>query len=206
MDHQFSLPEPPPPPPGSEPSPEPQAETKRPRSTLFGAIAVLAGVVAVVAALGAWIAAPGRCEGSTFTSSRFDYCVTAPAGWRPQEVNQQGQVYDSFLEQDGTAGVFVSASSLPQGTSLEELVEGVRSSAEDQGFVLDDSSTLTVDGAPAMQFDAEMQDPQGDPVAFRIVLVSRAGTYWIVRLQDTPDQFAGHASDLRAMLRSWRFI
>lgn len=206
MDHPISLPDPPPPPPGSEPEPEPQVEAKRSRSPMFGAIVVLAGVVAIVAAVGAWIAAPGRCEDSNFTSSRFAYCIKAPADWQPQEVNQQGQVYDSFLQQDGTAGVYVSASSIPQGTTLEELVEGVRSSAEDQGFVLDDASGLTVDGAPAMQFDAELENEQGDPVAFRIVLVSRAGTYWIVRLQDTPDQFAGHASDLRAMLRSWRFI
>src|SRR5687767_16008374 len=115
MDPQIPLPEPPPPPPGSEPAIEPAVEEKRSRAALFGAIAVLAGLVAVVAAVGTWIAAPGRCDGSTFTSSRFAYCVTTPAGWQSQEVDQQGQVYDSFLQQGGTGQVFVAANPVPQG-------------------------------------------------------------------------------------------
>lgn len=207
MEHQIPLPEPPPPLPGSEPeAAETEIEEKRSRAPLFGALAVLAGVVIVVAAVGTWIAAPGRCEDSTFTSSRFAYCMTTPAGWQSEEVNQQGQVYDSFLKQDGTAGVYVSADEVPQGTSLGELVSGFRSGVEEQGFVLGEATPLRVDGVPAMQFDAEVEDEQGNPVTFRIVLVSRDGTYWIVRLQDTPDTFAGHASDFREMLRSWRFI
>jgi hypothetical protein len=205
MDPQIPLPEPPPPLPGSEPTPEPEAEEKRSRAALFGAIAVLAGLVAVVAAVGTWIAAPGRCDGSTFTSSRFAYCVTTPAGWQSQEVDQQGQVYDSFLQQGGTGQVFVAANPIPQGTSLEEIVEGVRSGAEEQGFVLGESIPLQVDGVPAMQFDAEVEDEQGNPIAIRVVLVSRDGTFWTVRLHDTPD-LAGNADEFRTMLRSWRFI
>jgi hypothetical protein len=205
MEPQIPLPEPPPPPPGTEPEPEPEAEEKRSRAPLFGALAVLVGLVAVVAAVGVWIAAPGRCDGSTFTSSRFAYCVTTPAGWQPQEVNQQGQVYDTFLQQDGTAQVYVAANPIPQGTSLQEIVEGVRSGAEEEGLVLGESVPLRVDGVPAMQFDAEVQDEQGNPIAFRIVLVSRGGTMWTVRLVDTPD-IAGDAGEFRAMLRSWRFI
>ena len=205
MDPQIPLPEPPPPPPGSEPEPEPQVEEKRSRGALFGAIAVLVGLAAVVTAVGMWIAAPGRCEGSTFTSSRFAYCVTTPAGWRPQEVDSQGQVYDTFQQQDGTAQVYVAANPIPRGTSLQELVEGVRASAEEQGLVLEESVPLRVDGVPAMRFDAEVQDEQGNPIEFRIVLVSRGDTMWIVRLVNTPD-IADDAGEFNAMLRSWRFI
>jgi hypothetical protein len=207
MDHpQTPLPEPPPPPPGSEPEPEPQAEAKGSKSPLLVALAVLVGLVAVFAAVGTWIAAPGRCDGATFTSSRFAYCLKAPAGWQSQEVDQQGAVYDSFLQLDGTAGVAVSANSIPQSASLEDLVAQIRSGAEADGLILQESTSLTVDGVPAMQFDAQVDDPQGNPVAFRVVLVSRGGTYWQVWLRDTPEGFAGHTSELRAMLQSWRFI
>jgi hypothetical protein len=205
MDLHPPLPEPPPPLPGSEPESAPE-EAAPPRSPLFATVAALAVLVAVVAAVGTWIAAPGRCDGTTFTSSRFSYCVTAPAGWQTQEVNQQGQFYDSFLQQNGSAAVLVTANEVPEATSLQELVEGFKSSAEQQGLVVEESTPLTIDGVPAMQFDAQLEDQQGNPVAFRIVLVSRGGTYWAVRLQDTPEQFAGHADDLRTMLQSWRFI
>jgi hypothetical protein len=206
MNSPTPLPEPPPPLPGTEPEPEPTAEVKRSRSPVIAAIAVLAVLVAVVAAVGTWLAAPGRCDGTTFTSSRFSYCLTTPAGWQSQEVNQQGQVYDSFLLRDGSAAVLVSANTVPRGTSLQDLVDGFRSGAEQQGLVLEDSTSLTIDGVPAVQFDAQLEDQQGNPVAFRIVLMSRDGTYWAVRLQDTPEQFSGHTNDFRAMLQSWRFI
>ncbi len=206
MDLHTPLPEPPPPPPGSEPKPEPQVEAKGLKSPLFVALAVLVALVAVVAAAGAWIAAPGRCDGATFTSSRFAYCLKAPAGWQSQEVDQQGAVYDSFLQQDGTAAVLVSATSVPQSVSLEDLVAEIRSGAEGQGLILQEPTSLTVDGVPAMQFDAQLEDQQGNLVAFRMVLVSRGGTYWLVRLQDTPEQITVHTSDFRAMLQSWRFI
>ncbi len=204
MDLQTPLPEPPPSPPGSEP--EPQVEAKGSKSPLLAALAVIVGLVAIVAAVATWIAAPGRCDSATFTSSRFAYCLKAPAGWQSQEVNQQGQVYDSFLQQDGTAAVLVSATSVPQSVSLEDLVAEIRSGAEGQGLVLQEPTSLTVDGVPAMQFDAQLEDQQGNPVAFRIVLVSRGGTYWLVRLQDTPEQITVHASEFQAMLQSWRFI
>lgn len=203
----MPLPEPPPTPLGTQPErAEESAETTHSKRPLFVAIAVVASIVAMVAVIGVWIAAPGRCDGSSFTSSRFSYCLTTPAGWQSEEVNQQGQVHDAFLRQDGSAAVLVSSGPVPEGTNFDQLVEGIRTGAEDQGLVLEESRPLTVDGEPATQFDAELENEQGNPVAFRIVLVSHRGTYWIVRLQDTPEQFAGNASDLRGMLRSWRFI
>lgn len=206
MSARPPLPEPPPPLPGTEPVEAPPAEEKRSRRPLIGAVVTLGVLVAAVAAVATWVSAPGRCDGSSFTSSRFAYCLTTPAGWQPREVTEQGQAYDSFVQPDGSAGVFVSANDVPQGTSLQELVAGFRSGAEEQGFTIEEATPLRVDGTPAMQFDAQVQDEQGNPIAFRIVLMTRGTTYWIVRLQDTPEQFAGHASDLRAMLRSWRFI
>jgi hypothetical protein len=206
MDFPTSLPEPPPPLPGSELEQEPEAEDKRSRGPVIAAIAVLACLVAVVVGVATWLAAPGRCDGTTFTSSRFAYCLTTPVGWQSQEVDQQGQAYDSFLQQNGSAAVLVSANSIPRGTTLQEIVDGFRSGAEQQGLVLEESTSLTIDGVPAVQFDAQLEDQQGNPVAFRIVLMSRDGTYWAVRLQDTPEQFAGHTNDFRAMLQSWRFI
>ena len=206
MDHHFPLPDPPPPPPGSEPETEPQAEATSSKKPLVGALVVLAGLVAVVAAVGTWIAAPGRCDGTTFTSSRFAYCLTTPAGWQSGESNQGGFVYDTFSQADGSASVMVAADSLPQGGNLDALVTQIRSEMETQGLVLDEMTELSVDGVRGVQWDAQLEDPQGDTVTFRTVVVSQAGTFWYVRLQDSPEQFAGHASEFRAMLQSWRFI
>lgn len=206
MAYQPPLPEPPPPLPGSEPVAEAQTEAPRTKVHLFGAFLALATLALVVVGVGVWIAAPGRCDSASFTSSRFAYCLTTPTGWQSSEVNEQGQAYDTFQKQNGAAAVVVIGGNLQQGDTLDDIVGQIRTDAEQQGITLGEPVEQMVDGVRGIRFDGELEDSQGNKVAFRQVLIAREGAYWIARLQDTPEAFEQNTGAFHRMLASWHFI
>jgi hypothetical protein len=198
------LPDPPPSPQPMVPA-APSAEASRPsRKPLAVALVVLFVLGGAVAALATWLSAPGRCDGATFTSDRFGYCVAAPAGWSAEPARVGQTPVDSFLQSDGSAAVYVQAVALQEGQTLELFVEYVRGLGEQGGFSMGTTSRTEVGGVPAMSWDVVVSSATGE-VRMREVVFVRSGTAWRVQFADTAGGFDAHSADFQQMLSTWHF-
>jgi hypothetical protein len=198
-----------PPPPGASveappPPPEP-GSARRSRMPLLVGFAVLSAMVLIVGSLALWLSAPGRCDNATFTSERFGYCMTAPAGWTAETARVGDTPVDRFLAPDGPTVVYVQAVALDQGQDVHAFSDFVRSVAEQSGFTLGQPSEFQIDGVAAVSWDKSEAAPTTSGTIVREVVFVRGDTAWRVQFADTADGFDAHKPTFEEMLGSWHF-
>lgn len=197
-----------PPPPGGpvEPPPPPAPEAdRRSRVPVLVAMAVLSAMVLIVGSLALWLSAPGRCDDATFTSERFGYCMTAPAGWTAETARVGDTPVDRFLEPDGSAVVYVQAVAVDQGQDVQAFSDYVRSVAEQSGYQLGQPNEFQIDGVAAVSWEKSEAPQTTAGTIVREVVFVRDDTAWRVQFADTPDGFDAHAPAFEEMLGSWHF-
>ena len=201
-----------PPPPstaGDDDGPPPgrsDEQTVRP-STLPVVMALI--LVVLVSASGvalvSWARGGTTCSDADFTSVRFGYCASTPAGWVAAAAQGEDSPLDRFLLQDGSAVITVTAVALTTGQDLTRFEQFVRGYDEAQGATTGGSSPLEVDGIEAIAFDVALDGPDG-AVKSREVLFAREGIAWRVTLADETVGFGSSTARLEELLDSWRFI
>ena len=163
-------------------------------------VVVLGGV-----ALVSWARGGGGCEGGSFESPRFGYCVRAPSGWTAVAAEGAGTPLDRFFVQDGAATITVTAVPLTQGQDLARFEQFVRGYVEDAGATAGSSRPVTVDGVDGVMFDVRLEGAE-EQIRSREVLFARDGVGWRVTLADEQVGFDASARRLDEILASWRFV
>jgi hypothetical protein len=169
------------------------------------AIALTAVVAVGAVALVSWARGGGGCEGGSFESPRFGYCVRAPAGWTAAAAEGGGTPLDRFFVQDGAATITVTAVPLTQGQDLARFEQFVQGYVEDAGATTGSSRPVTVDGVEGVMFDVGLDGADGQ-IRSREVLFARDGIAWRVTLADEQVAFDASARRLDELLASWRFV
>ena len=169
------------------------------------ALALIVLVAASGVALVSWARSGTTCNDADFTSVRFGYCASTPAGWDAAAAQGADTPLDRFLLQDGSAMITVTAVALTTGQDLTRFEQFVRGFDEAQGAITGESVPLEVDGVEAIAFDVALAGPDG-AVRSREVLFTREGFAWRVTLADEEVGFGSSAARLDELLDSWRFI
>ena len=199
-----------PPPPGMPAAPDvpqPPVTEPEPRHVLpvILALALTVVVVTGAVALVSWARGGGGCEGGSFESLRFGYCVRPPSGWTAVAAQGGEDPLDRFFVQDGAATITVTAVPLTQGQDLARFEQFVRGYVEDAGATTDASRSMTVDGVEGVVFDARLDGADGQ-IRSREVLFARGGVAWRVTLADEQVGFDASGRSLDELLASWRFV
>jgi hypothetical protein len=162
------------------------------------------GLLGVAAGIIAFATAREPCAGADFTSARFGYCVAIPDGWRTEAAASTGPAIDRLLVPAQPATVSIQAFRLTAGQSLSQFADHVRSLDRAAGYEDGDTSSRSVAGLPAIQWDVAA--PTGvTTTRVRDVVFARGGVVWRVELGDTENEFASHTADLDRILLSWHF-
>ena len=188
-------------------APEPPATGSEPRPVLPVLLALALTVVVVLGgvALVSWARGGGGCEGGSFESPRFGYCVRAPSGWTAVAAEGAGTPLDRFFVQDGAATITVTAVPLTQGQDLARFEQFVRGYVEDAGATAGSSRPVTVDGVDGVMFDVRLEGAE-EQIRSREVLFARDGIGWRVTLADEQVGFDASSRRLDEILASWRFV
>ncbi len=152
-----------------------------------------------------WARGGTACRDADFTSVRFGYCASTPAGWVAAAAQAEDTPLDHFLQQDGSAVITVTAVALTKGQDLRRFEQFVRGDDEAQGATTGGSMPMEVDGAEALAFDAVFDGPDG-VVRSREVLFTREDIAWRVTLADEGVGFGSSTSRLGELLDSWHFV
>ena len=198
-----------PPPPGgaieAPPPPPDPGSGRRSRVPVLVALAVLSAMVLIVGSLALWLSTPGRCDNATFTSERFGYCMTAPAGWTAETARVGDTPVDRFIEPDGSAVVYVQAVAVDQGQDVHAFSDYVRSVAEQSGYTLGQPNDFEIDGVAAVSWEKSEATPTTSETIVREVVFVRGDTAWRVQFADSADAFDAHKPAFEEMLGSWHF-
>jgi hypothetical protein len=162
---------------------------------------LVAALVGAVVAVWSWLAQPAICEDRNVRSDRFGYCLEAPEGWRVADVPDQDT--DQLFRPDGGTTLTIQAVRTP--ADLETFASVVRESQSDDELRPGAVTMTTVGGVSALTWDAELRAERAPVLARTVVFVSD-GVGWRVQVADGARSFGEHEAELRAILRSWRFV
>jgi hypothetical protein len=165
-------------------------------------VVVLAGVGVVVA-----LVQPDICDGTTFRSDRFGYCLVVPDGWRADGEGTLGDVpADRIEEPAGVGTVYVQAVRLDEGQTLQDFADSVRSLDEQAGYRLDDVAEATIAGVPAMRWDFVTGVKGGVPLKMREIVFVDGANAWRVQVAAAGPIFDDTAATVDTMLGTWVFV
>jgi hypothetical protein len=182
-----------------DPPPKPWSRTK--------VVAVLAALFAVGAAVGfggAMLLERGPCEGASFVSEAYGYCVDTPAGWESSSAADEPSGVDAFRDTAGATVVYVEAVRLAEGDDLHAFATSMRVSASMNGFAVTDPVPGTLGGAPSLEWDAVSSQDDLRIVVREIVSI-RGGVAWRLQIADGATPEAPDLDAARELLDTWRF-
>jgi hypothetical protein len=203
---------PPEPPPRPDPIPrtEPEPATTSPppysRAPFWIGLLLLLGFGAVAVGVVAALARPDVCDGTTFRSSRFGYCLVVPDGWTADGEGTLGQIpADRIQVPGGIATVYIQAVPIDEGQTLRDLADTIRSLNAKAGYQLDAISEPTVAGVPAMSWDLTTGVSGGVPMKMREIVFVDGANGWRVQVAETKPRFDDTAAIVDVMLGTWVF-
>lgn len=190
------------------PSERPPIEvaTRKPPSRWRPYIVVGLFVATVAAGISYATLRPNPCEGRSFESGAFGYCLSVPAGWTSAPARfGDGATLDGFSAEGGTASVMVEAVDLPDATDLDGWAAIVRARDTEAGLRPRDEVRITVAGIPARRWDLVSTSEDGTEYRTREIVLVRGAIGWRVTLNETEAGFPEALDALEAMLGTWAF-
>lgn len=167
-------------------------------------LAALFAVGAVVGFGGAVLLERGPCEGASFVSVAYGYCVDTPTGWESSPAADEPSGVDAFRDTDGATVVYVEAVRVPGDQDLDAFATSTRVQDSLNGYAVTDPVLGTLGGAPSLEWDAVTGD--GDAkVVVREIVALRGGVAWRLQIADSADTADPELAEARALLDSWRF-
>jgi len=158
--------------------------------------------VGVVAAL----SQPELCDGSTFRSDRFGYCLVVPQGWKAHGGGTLGEIPADLIQAPGEVGtVYIQSVSIDEGQTLEDFADSVRSLNEQAGYQLGAITETAIAGVPALRWDFVTGAEGGVPMQMREIVFIDGENGWRVQMADAKPIFGATASTVDAMLETWVF-
>ena len=149
---------------------------------------------------------PDPCDGRTFASRTYGYCLTVPAGWTASPARfGNGATLDGFSDVGGSASVMVEAVDLPDATDLDGWADLVRARDVQAGLRPRDEVRITVAGLPARRWDLTSTADDGTEYRTREIVLVRGAIGWRVTLNETAAGFPDALDALGAMLGTWAF-
>jgi len=166
---------------------------------LLGFVGLGVGVVAA-------LAQPDVCDGSTFRSDRFGYCLAVPEGWKADGEGTLGEIPADLIQSPGEIGsVYIQAVPIDGGQTLEGFADSVRSLNEQAGYRLEAIVETTIAGVPALRWDFVTGVKGGVPMKMRETVFIDGANGWRVQMAEAKPTFEETASTVDAMLDTWVF-
>lgn len=154
---------------------------------------------------GAMLLERGPCQGASFVSEAYGYCLDAPAGWEPSAAADEPSGVDAFRAGEGGTVVYVEAVRLDDGQDLRAFADSMRVSDSMNGFAVTDPVSGTLGGAPSLEWDAVSTQAAGRLVVREIVAV-QDGVAWRLQIADSATPDAPDVERARELLATWRFV
>jgi hypothetical protein len=194
-------------PPGARPRPPVPDPPPRPRSKARIAVVLVAlfAVGAVAGFGGAMLLDRGPCEGASFVSDAYGYCLDAPEGWDTSAAAEEPSGVDAFRHGDGGTVVYVEATRLAEGQDLQAFADSMRVKDSMKGFAVTDPVTGTLGGAPSLEWDA-VSSQAGVRIVVREIVSIRDGVAWRLQIADSDTPEAPDVDGARELLATWRFV
>lgn len=195
-----------PPPPGRRarpaiPAPPPATRSRKKTVVVLG---VLFAVGALAGFGGAVLLQRGPCEGASFVSDAYGYCVDTPSGWESSPAAEEPSGVDAFRETDGAAVVYVEAVRLPQDQDLDAFATSMRVQDSLNGYAVTDPVPGTLGGAPSLEWDAITGE--GDvKIVVREIVSIRDGVAWRLQIADAEATATPDLAEAQELLDTWRF-
>jgi hypothetical protein len=183
--------------------PSPPTYSKAPFWIGILLLLVVAGAGAgVVAAL----AQPDICDGTTFRSDRFGYCLVVPDGWEADGEGTLGEIPADRIQMPGDiATVYVQAVSIGEGQNLQDFADSIRSLDEQAGYRLEAITETTVAGVPALRWDFVTGVKGGVQLKMRELVFVDGSNGWRMQMAEGKPSFDETAATVDAMLDTWVF-
>ncbi|MEO8477712.1 MAG: hypothetical protein ABI572_11775 [Actinomycetota bacterium] len=187
----------------SEAAPEP---TSHPRAPFWIGLALLFVISGIAAATVAALAQPDVCDGTTFRSDRFGYCLVVPQGWAADGDGTLGEIPADRIQVPGDVGtVYIQAVPISQGQTLRDFADTIRSLNEQAGYQLEKITQLSVAGVPALRWDFTTGVKDGVRLRMRETVFIDGGNAWRVQTAEDATGFGETTATVDAMLASWVF-
>jgi hypothetical protein len=186
--------------------PAPPSSPPHPRAPFWIGLLLLVGFAAVAVGVVAALSQPDLCDGATFRSERFGYCLVVPEGWKADGSGSLGEVPADRIQQPGdVATVYVQAVTIGQGETLQGFADSVRSLNEQAGYRLDAITETMVGGVPALQWEFVTGVKGGVQLKMREIVFIDGENGWRVQMAEGKSSFDDTAATVDAMLETWVF-
>lgn len=208
----------PPAPPESPPRPDPSvpdaaaAEPDAPSAPPYSkapfwiGLLLLLGFAGVTVGVVAALTQPDPCDGTTFRSDRFGYCLVVPEGWEADGEGTLGQIpADRIQVPDDVGTVYVQAVPISEGQTLADFADTIRSLNEQAGYQLTEVEETTVAGVPAMEWDFVTGVKGGVQLRMREIVFIDGNDGWRVQVAEGKPKFEDTTATVDAMLETWVF-
>jgi hypothetical protein len=166
-------------------------------------LVTLFSIGAAAGFVGAGVFRGRPCEGATFVSEAFGYCVDPPNGWLASSAKEELSGVDAFRDGDGSTVIYVEAVRLGGGVDLDAFASRMRALDADAGHELSDARAFELGGVPALGWDVRLEGPTGPMVVREIVTVAGAAGWRLQWAHPGLDPAADE--EARSLLQSWRF-
>ncbi len=177
-----------------------------PRAPFWIGLVLLFVISGVVAATIAALAQPDLCDGMTFRSDRFGYCVVVPEGWVADGDGTLGEIpADRVQMTDDVGTVYVQAVPVSEGQTLRDFADSLRSLNEQAGYQLEEITERSVAGVPALRWDFTTGVKGGVQLTMREIVFIDGGNAWRVQVSAAEPTFDDTAGIVDTMLSSWVF-
>lgn len=177
---------------------------KRSKGLVAVVLVALFAVGAVAGFGGAVLLTRGPCEGASFVSAAYGYCVDTPTGWESSAAADEPSGVDAFRDTDGATVVYVEAVRVAEGDTLDGFATAMRVQDSLKGFAVTDPSPGTLGGAPSLEWDAVTGEGDATIVVREIVAI-RGNVAWRLQIADAGSTADPDLSEARALLDTWRF-
>jgi hypothetical protein len=148
---------------------------------------------------------PDPCKGTNFTSDRYGYCLSVPAGWQPQAASIGTVTVDQFSVPNEVAAVVVTAVDLPAGIDLSTFATFIRTQERQGGLRPGPVQPSLLGGAGARQWEIDSTGPTGQKFRSLEVVAIDHDFGWTIELADTATAFPDHVPTFHQMLATWHF-
>jgi len=183
--------------------PEPPAYSKAP---FWIGLLLLLGFVGAAVWVVAALVQPDICDGTTFRSDRFGYCLVVPEGWTADGEGTLGEIpADRIQVPDDIGTVYVQAVPISEGQTLQDFAGTIRSLNEQAGYRLDAIEEITVAGVPALRWDFTTGVRGGVQLRLREIVFIDGSDGWRVQVAEGRSGFGDTISTVDAMLGTWVF-